>query len=191
MATDGPRHARQRRIVSPGLSSRRITAVSELVERDCAEVLDGICEQGEADLVGVTPSAVEEILRLSSPVTYMRRTATRDTTLAGVHLDQGEKLVLFYGSANRDPRVFADPDSMDLRRAPNPHLAFGGPGSHSCLGAHLARAELSVMFRQLLTRFPDLEALGGPELPEARSVPPFEAVEHLRVRFTPRGPGAC
>ncbi|HET9071983.1 MAG TPA: cytochrome P450 [Acidimicrobiales bacterium] len=139
----------------------------------------------QADPGGVTASAVEEILRLASPVVYMRRTATRDTTLAGVDVREGDKLAMFYGAANRDPRVFADPEAMDVRRSPNPHLAFGGPGPHFCLGAHLARRELAVMFRQLLTRLPDLEPAGEPQLLESQSIPLVGGVKHLPVRFTP------
>jgi cytochrome P450 len=138
-----------------------------------------------ADPVGSAPAAVEEILRLASPVVYMRRTATRDTTVAGREVAEGEKLVMFYGAANRDPRVFAAPESMNLRRAPNPHVAFGGPGPHFCLGAHLARRELSVVFRQLLTRLPDLEPVGEPELLASQGIPLVGGVKHLPVRFTP------
>lgn len=138
-----------------------------------------------ADPGGMAPAAVEELLRLASPVIYMRRTATRDTTVGGLEVSEGEKLAMFYGAANRDPRVFAAPESMDLRRAPNPHVAFGAPGPHFCLGAHLARRELSVAFRQLLTRLPDLEPVGEPELLESRSIPLVGGVKRLPVRFTP------
>jgi cytochrome P450 len=86
----------------------------------------------------------------------MRRTVTRDLTFAEHDFGEGDRVVLFYGAANRDPRVFDDPERFDLRRDPNVHVGFGGPGPHFCLGAHLARRELSVMFRQLLTRLPTL-----------------------------------
>jgi cytochrome P450 len=137
---------------------------------------------------GVTVSAVEEIVRAASPVTFMRRTVTRDLTLSGHEFQEGDRLVLFYGAANRDPRVFADPERFDVRRDPNPHLGFGGPGPHFCLGAHLARRELSVVFRQLFSRLPDIEVAGEPALLQARGVPLVGGVKHLPVRFTPTAP---
>src|SRR4051794_837176 len=87
------------------------------------------------DLEAVTPTAVEEIVRVASPVTFMRRTATGDVTLSGHDFHEGDKIVLFYGAANRDPRQFEDPEAFDVRRNPNPHVGFGGPGPHFCLGA--------------------------------------------------------
>ena len=140
------------------------------------------------DLDGVTPTAVEEIVRVASPVTFMRRTATRPQTLSGHDIDEGERMILFYGAANRDPRVFDDPHRFDVRRDPNPHVGFGGPGPHFCLGAHLARRELAVVFRQLLTRLPDIEVVGEPEYLEAAGVPLVGGVKRLPVRFTPTAP---
>jgi len=137
------------------------------------------------ELDGVTPTAVEEIVRAASPVTYMRRTVTRPLTLSDHDFDQGDKLILFYGAANRDPRVFDDPERFDVRRDPNPHVGFGGPGPHFCLGAHLARREVAVMFRELLTRLPDIETTGDPVLLEAMGVPLVGGIKRLPVRFTP------
>ncbi len=117
----------------------------------------------QADPTGVTRTAVEEIVRWATPVTWMRRTATRDVQLAGVDLHRDDKLLLFYCSANRDEAVFADPYRFDVCRAPNPHLGFGGAGPHFCLGAHLARREISVMWRELLRRVPDIRAVGEPK----------------------------
>jgi cholest-4-en-3-one 26-monooxygenase len=114
----------------------------------------------KADPELVTP-AVEEILRWVSPVIDFRRTATRDTQIGGQSIAKGDKVVLFYPSANRDEAVFADPDAFDIGRNPNPHLAFGGGGPHFCLGAPLARVELRILFRKLAQRLPDL-ALAGP-----------------------------
>ena len=139
----------------------------------------------QADLDGVTPTAVEEIVRMASPVTFMRRTVTRPLTLSGQDFDEGDKLVMFYGAANRDPRVFDDPERFDVRRDPNPHVGFGGPGPHFCLGAHLARRELSVVFRQLLTRLPDIEVVGEPTYLEAAGVPLVGGIKRLPVKFTP------
>ena len=137
------------------------------------------------DLDGTTGTAVDEIVRVASPVTFMRRTATRDLTLSGHDFKRDDKLILFYGAANRDPRVFEDPERFDVRRDPNPHVGFGGPGPHFCLGAHLARRELSVVFRQLLTRLPDIEVAGDPVHLEALGVPLVGGIKHLPVRFTP------
>ncbi|MGH9210466.1 MAG: cytochrome P450 [Acidimicrobiales bacterium] len=136
----------------------------------------------------VTATAVEEIVRYASPVTFMRRTATQRVTIAGRTFDEGDKVVLFYGAANRDPTVFDDPDTFDVRRDPNPHVGFGGPGPHFCLGAHLARRELSIVFRQLLTPLPDIEPSGPSDFLEALTIPLVGGVKHLPVTFTPAPP---
>jgi cytochrome P450 len=139
----------------------------------------------QSDLDGITPSAVEEIVRVASPVTFMRRTVTHDLTYSGHDFVEGDKVVLFYGAANRDPRVFDNPEQFDVTRDPNVHVGFGGPGPHFCLGAHLARRELSVLFRQLFTRLPDIEVTGPPVPLQAMGVPLVGGVKHLPVRFTP------
>ncbi|GAA2549905.1 cytochrome P450 [Pseudonocardia hydrocarbonoxydans] len=114
------------------------------------------------DLDGVTPTAVEEIVRWASPVIFMRRTLAVDAVLGGQPMTAGDKVLLFYWAANRDPAHFRDPDAFDVRRSPNPHVGFGGAGPHFCLGAHLARREMAVMFRELLTRVPDIHATAEP-----------------------------
>jgi cytochrome P450 len=116
-----------------------------------------------ADFEGVAPGAVEEIVRWATPVIHFRRTATRDTELGGQRIREGEKVVMWYCSANRDEEVFDDPFRFDVRRSPNEHVGFGGPGPHHCLGAHLARREITVLFRELFARLPDLEVTGEPE----------------------------
>jgi cytochrome P450 len=142
----------------------------------------------QEDLERVTPTAVEEIVRMASPVTFMRRTVTTDVTLSGHQFSEGDKLVLLYGAANRDPRVFDDPERFDVLRDPNPHVGFGGPGPHFCLGAHLARREVAVAFRQLLTRLPDIEVT-GPAVPlDAVGIPLVSGLKRLPVRFTPTAP---
>ncbi len=98
------------------------------------------------------PTAVEEMVRWTSPSPSKRRTATRDVELAGIEIRAGQKVQVWEGSANRDPAVFTDPDTFDITRKPNPHLGFGH-GVHYCLGANLARLELRVLFEELLTRF--------------------------------------
>ncbi|HEY9556156.1 MAG TPA: cytochrome P450 [Acidimicrobiales bacterium] len=142
----------------------------------------------QADLDGITPTAVEEIVRVASPVTFMRRTATGDVSVSGHDFHEGDKVVLFYGAANRDPRAFTDPERFDVRRDPNSHVGFGGPGPHFCLGAHLARREVAVAFRQLLTRLPDIEVVGDAVPLEAVGIPLVGGIKRLPVRFTPTAP---
>ena len=107
-------------------------------------------------------AAVEEIVRYCSPVIYMRRTLTRDYAMNGHEYRDGDKVVLYYCSANRDETVFTDPDRFDITRSPNPHIGFGGAGPHFCLGAHLARREITVILRELLTRVPAITS-GEPD----------------------------
>jgi cytochrome P450 len=107
------------------------------------------------------PGAIEEMLRFVPPVVQFRRTLARDAEIRGQKLREGEKVVMFYPAANRDEEVFAAPDRFDVRRTPNPHLAFGGGGAHYCLGANLARLEIRCLFEAVLDRLQDLE-LAGP-----------------------------
>ena len=123
--------------------------------------------------------AVEEIVRLSSPIIQFRRTLARDHEVGGEVLPAGGKVVLFYVSANRDETVFADPDTFDITRSPNPHVGFGGGGPHFCLGAQLARREMDVLFRELYGRLPGLRSVGPPEL-----VPSSFDNRVRRLRFT-------
>ncbi len=115
------------------------------------------------DFEGLADTAIEEIVRWATPVIHFRRTATRDTELSGQKIQAGEKVVLWYNSANRDEDVFAEPGRFDVTRTPNEHVGFGGPGKHHCLGANLARREMRVMFREIMTRIPDLQISGPPE----------------------------
>jgi cytochrome P450 len=108
------------------------------------------------------PAAVEEILRWSTPVLHFRRTATRDVELRGTRIQAGDKVVVWYASANFDERVFADPLRFDVGRSPNPHVSFGRGGPHFCLGAHLAKLEVKVMFELLLPRLRSIEPAGPP-----------------------------
>jgi cytochrome P450 len=116
-----------------------------------------------ADLEGRIGGAVEEIVRYVSPVIWMRRSVTADCTLNGHEFSEGDKMVLFYWAANRDESVFAEPDRFDITRSPNPHVGFGGAGPHFCLGAHLARREITAVLRELLSRVPHVRAAGEPD----------------------------
>jgi cytochrome P450 len=104
---------------------------------------------------------VEEILRYANPLHYFRRTAVTDTSLAGTDIAAGDKVAMYYTSANRDEDVFDDPQRFDIHRHPNPHLSFG-IGGHFCLGVHLARLEGRVFFEELLASFPTIELIGEP-----------------------------
>lgn len=125
-------------------------------------------------------TATEEILRWSSPVTYFRRNLTRDVQLRGQQLKAGQKVSLWYPSANRDEDVFDDPFRFDIERTPNDHLAFGGGGPHFCLGAALARVEIRVLFEELAARVPAVEATGTPEYLRSNLV---NGIKHLPVRL--------
>jgi cytochrome P450 len=107
------------------------------------------------------PGAVEEILRYENPLHYFRRTTTDATTLHGVDIAQGDKVLMYYTSANRDETVFDDPNRFDIHRSPNPHLSFG-IGEHFCLGAHLARLEGRIFFEEVLSTFSEIELTGDP-----------------------------
>ena len=116
----------------------------------------------------------------------MRRTLGTEATLAGQTLHAGDKVLLIYASANRDETVFENPEHFDVRRFPNPHVGFGAPGPHFCLGAHLARCEIGAMFTELLARLPDIEAAGEPDRLRSSFV---NGIKHLECRFTPVGRG--
>jgi cholest-4-en-3-one 26-monooxygenase len=128
------------------------------------------------------PSAVEEMLRWGTSIHNFRRTATRDTVLGGQSIKAGDKVVIYYMAANRDPEVFVDPYRFDVGRHPNDHVAFGGGGVHFCLGANLARSEIRNITRQVVERMPDLELAG----PVRRLRSDFvNGVKEMPVRFTP------
>jgi len=126
-------------------------------------------------------AGADEILRWSSPVLHFRRTATRDVELGGQTIMAGDKVVIWYVSANFDEEVFADPLRFDVGRRPNPHVTFGGGGPHFCLGAHLARLEVQVMFDALLPRLADIELLGPAERMRTNFT---NALKRMPVRVT-------
>jgi cytochrome P450 len=134
----------------------------------------------QADL-SILPTAIDEMLRYHPPVLYFRRTAMRDVDLRGAPIREGDKVSLWYVSANRDEEVFPDADRFDVGRTPNDHLSFGF-GPHFCLGAALAHLEARVMFEELFARLPDVALAGPPERLRANHI---HGIKHLPVRFTP------
>jgi cytochrome P450 len=110
------------------------------------------------DLGGRAQTAVEELVRWATPIATFRRTASRDCELDGVRITKGDKVIMFYSSANRDEQAIERPHELDLSRSPNPHISFGGGGIHHCLGNQLARMQIRALFIELLTRCPDIEA---------------------------------
>jgi cytochrome P450 len=132
-----------------------------------------------ADPKGLVADAVEEVVRWTTPVNYMMRTASRDTELGGARIRAGDRLLLFYASANRDEDVFDAPYTFRIGRRPNPHLGFG-IGEHFCLGAHLARRSQRALFAELIGRLADVELAG----PVERLAASFVAgIKHLPLRY--------
>jgi cholest-4-en-3-one 26-monooxygenase len=134
---------------------------------------------------GLIPVAVEEVLRWSSPVTYFARRATRDTEVRGMPIAEGDRVTLWYPSANRDEDAFSDPFRFDIRRTPNPYVSFGGGGAHFCLGANLARREMLILFEELFARTREIEVLGPPTYSVLGiDNPILLAMQELPVRLT-------
>jgi cytochrome P450 len=134
-----------------------------------------------ADLEGRIAPAVEEIVRYVSPVIFMRRTLTQDTVLNGHAYVEGDKFLMMYQAANRDETAFGPTaDQFDVTRSPNPHVGFGAAGPHFCLGAHLARREITVILRELLTRVPDVRAAGEPDYLLSSFI---NGIKHLPCEF--------
>jgi cholest-4-en-3-one 26-monooxygenase len=131
---------------------------------------------------GLLKTTADEVVRWVSPVNLFRRTALKDTEIRGQRIRAGDKVVIFYSSANRDEDVFPDPYTFDVGRDPNPHIGFGGGGPHFCLGTHLARLELTVLFELLLDRMPDIRPAG--EVRRLRSNF-INGIKEMPVRFTP------
>jgi cytochrome P450 len=134
-----------------------------------------------ADLPGRLASAREELLRWTSPVIYMRRRATRDVEIGGVKLREGDKAVMYFGAANRDPAKFEQPDRLDLARKPNEHIAFG-TGPHGCLGQHIARIEIDAMLMEVLTRMKDIRLADAPKWLPSNFI---SGPQMMPVAFTP------
>src|SRR3954471_9848433 len=134
------------------------------------------------------PSAADEIVRYVSPVMHFRRQATRDIEVGGVQIKKGDKVVIYYTSANRDEAVFENPDVFDITRDPNPHLGFGGGGPHFCLRRHLAKLEIEQLFRALIERVDRVELVSPPRRLRSNFI---NGIKEMQVRFIPKGASAC
>lgn len=133
-----------------------------------------------SNIDGHIATAIEEMLRFSGPVISFKRTATENTTIRGQHINAGDSVMLFYASANRDEDVFENPNSFDITRDPNPHVTFGGFGPHQCLGQNLARVEMAVMFKELLTLMPNIRSNGEFEREKSNLI---AAIHYLPVTY--------
>ncbi|MFN2426131.1 MAG: cytochrome P450 [Candidatus Binatia bacterium] len=167
-----------------------VAAGNETTRNAISHGMKALCDHPDqrrlwmSDFNRYAATAVEEIVRWATPVIHFRRTATRDTEIAGQKIGEGEKVVMWYNSANRDAAVWSDPYAFRVDRSPNEHVGFGGPGPHFCMGAHLARREITVMFRQLFRRLPDLEIVAPP----ARLLSFFiHGIKRMPCEFTPGG----
>jgi cholest-4-en-3-one 26-monooxygenase len=132
----------------------------------------------DPSIIGGT--VVDEVLRWGSPVMYFRRNATQDMDYRGHHIAAGDKISLWFISANRDESIFEDPYTFNIHRDPNPHVAFGGGGPHHCIGTHLARMEMKVLFEELVARVPRLDALGPPSRLRSNFI---NGIKHLPVQL--------
>jgi len=165
-----------------GDTTRNLVAGGMLALIERPEILARL----RADFPGLLPGAREELLRWCSPVVYMRRTALEDAIIAGQPVREGDKVVLYYGAANRDEERFADPDRIDISRSPNEHLAFG-TGPHRCLGMHIARIEIDALLSEVLARMHNLELTAEPDWLESSFI---SGPRRMMVRFSPGPPAA-
>jgi cholest-4-en-3-one 26-monooxygenase len=129
-------------------------------------------------------SAADEIVRWVTPVVDFRRTTTQDIEIGGVLIPEGEKVIIYYASANRDESVFTDPFTFDITRDPNPHIAFGGGGPHFCLGRHLAKLEIERMLAALITHVDKIEITGPVNRLRSNFI---NGIKSMPVRLTPAG----
>ena len=161
-----------------------IIAGNETTRNALSGGIQALCEHPEQfdrlrRAPSLLPQAIEEILRWISPVMQFRRTAMRDTKIGDQEIRKGEKVVMYYGAANRDPSVFEDPEVFDITRKPNPHLAFG-IGTHFCMGSHIARLEMRVTLEEFLRRFPNVSLAGTPERLESNFI---SSIKRLPIRL--------
>jgi len=164
-------------VVAGNETTRNLINHSMLALMERPEVVQQLREHPE-----LWDSAVEEMLRWGTSIHNFRRTATRDTEIHGVPIAAGDKVVMYYSSANRDEEVFENPHVFDITRTPNDHVTFGGGGAHFCLGASLARAEIKATMRQLVDRLPDMQLAGPPNRLHSDFV---NGIKTMPVKFTP------
>ncbi len=168
-----------------------VVAGNETTRNAISHGMKALCDYPEErarwalDFEGVSATAVEEIIRWATPVIHMRRTCARDTVLGGQEMKEGDKVVLWYASANRDEEVFENPHRFDVKRSPNEHVGFGGPGPHFCLGANLARREIRVMFERIFKRMPDLEITGAPDRLQSNFI---NGIKRMPCAYSPGKP---
>ena len=165
-----------------------VVAGNETTRNAISHGMKALCDHPDerrrwaADFDGLAATAVEEIVRWASPVIFMRRNLRRDTSMFGPAMKAGDKVVLWYASGNRDEAVFRDPHRFDVGRSPNPHVGFGGPGPHFCLGANLARREIRIVFERIFARLPDLEITGPPARLESNFI---HGIKRMPCAWTP------
>jgi cholest-4-en-3-one 26-monooxygenase len=164
-------------VVAGNETTRNLINHSMLALMERPEVVQQLREHPE-----LWDSAVEEMLRWGTSIHNFRRTATKDTEIRGVPIAEGDKVVMYYSSANRDEEVFENPHTFDITRTPNDHVTFGGGGVHFCLGASLARAEIKATMRQLVDRLPDMQLAGSPNRLHSDFV---NGIKTMPVTFTP------
>lgn len=168
-----------------------VVAGNETTRNSISHGLKALCDFPDErkrwmqDVEGLMPTAIEEIVRWSSPVIHMRRTCTQDTTLSGQDFKEGDKVVLWYSSGNRDETVFDQPYRFDIGRTPNDHVGFGGPGPHYCLGANLARREIGVMFKKIFERIPDIQVTSPPVPLQSNFI---NGIKRMECEFSPGKP---
>ena len=165
-------------VVAGNETTRNLIAHSMLALLEHPEVKQQLVDGIDDDELWA--SATEEFLRWGASIHNFRRTATVDTEIAGQQIKAGDKVVIYYPSANRDPDHFTDPDVFDPRRTPNDHVTFGGGGTHFCLGANLARAQIKTMVRTFLRRYPNVEAAGEHKRMRSDFV---NGIKHLPVKL--------
>jgi cholest-4-en-3-one 26-monooxygenase len=163
---------------SSGGGRQRDHATSSRTDAISSSTLTSGRSSGDRSLL---PGAIDEMLRYASPVMYMRRTAPEDFELRGQTIHAGDKIALWYTSANRDEEVFDDPHTFDITRTPNDYVAFGGGGPHFCLGANLAKLEIRTMFEEVLDRLPDIELAGDVQRLRSNFI---NGIKHMPVTFS-------
>jgi cytochrome P450 len=178
---DPPEHTKLRGIVSRGFAPRAIGNLRQVLTERAERIVATALESGTGDFVadvaselplhpeqwelfktGRPETAADEIVRWATPITVFQRTAVTDTTLGGQEIKAGQRVGLFYRSANFDEEVFDEPEKFDVLRNPNPHLGFGGLGTHYCLGASLAKLEIELIFNAIADAMPDIAKAGDP-----------------------------